>query len=65
MTAEEIVEAIWAAWEKGLTGWDGKAIDWDLNSADINQRARQIAIEAVAGVMRAAPAKVDAPAGSA
>ena len=51
MTAEEIIEAIWAAWDEGLAGWDGKAIDLDLNSADINQRARQLAIEAVAGVL--------------
>ena len=45
MSPEEIVEAIWACWEKHLG-------DWDLEGSVANAQARRLAVEAVADLNR-------------
>ncbi len=47
MSPEEIVEAIWACWEKDLG-------DWDLEGSVANAQARRLAVEAVAEMLAAA-----------
>ncbi len=47
MSPEEIVEAIWACWEKHLG-------DWDLEGSVANAQARRLAVEAVAEMLAAA-----------
>jgi len=46
MSPEEIVEAIWACWEKDLG-------DWDLEGSVANAQARRLAVEAVAEMLAA------------
>ena len=46
MSPEEIVEAIWACWEKHLG-------DWDLEGSVANAQARRLAVEAVAEMLAA------------
>jgi hypothetical protein len=47
VSPEEIVEAIWACWEKHLG-------DWDLEGSVANAQARRLAVEAVANSLSAA-----------
>jgi hypothetical protein len=46
VSPEEIVEAIWACWEKHLG-------DWDLEGSVANAQARRLAVEAVAEMLAA------------